>query len=339
MRRTVILLLSLLLVAVVAVYIGTRSGGKTPGSTPTTFQGDASANPFGVFFPPGVFDIQERVRLAQDLGVKYFRSFPVLVPTWNGECPECQIVRDAGLKFVLTVRNSPDIMAPASPPSDLGAYKQTVEDILRQYQPALVVVENEEDTPTYWTASADEYVTELRAVCEVAHSMKIPCANGGLLSGAVTWLVYQHYLDAGQASAAQSFASRGLQSYQQSRLTSPDYSRMIADHELSFLKQYKDAGADYINIHWYVGNDQALGEAARIVSDLSGLPVISNEMGQRDVDPDSVVRLMDKVLELRMPFAVWFSSDGRIARSLVDPDGSLRPNGEAFRSVIRQVFK
>jgi len=74
------------------------------------------------------------------------------------------------------------------------------------------------------------------------------------------------------------------------------------------------------------------------MKDLSGLPVISNEMGQHDTDPDAVTRMMDKVIELKVPIAVWFSSDGRLAKALVDPDGQLRPNGEAFREVIRRVF-
>jgi hypothetical protein len=39
-------------------------------------------------------------------------------------------------------------------------------------------------------------------------------------------------------------------------------------------------------------------------------------------------------VELGLPMAVWFGLDGPKARGLVNPDGTLRPTGEAFRQFI-----
>jgi hypothetical protein len=350
MRRTVLLILVLVVVVAGGVYLGTqvRSSGHQPsagetgpagsGPSPTTINTHRNHNPFGVFFNPRAFDVQTRIQMAQELGVKYFRTYPALVPTWNGQCLECQPVHDAGLQFVLTVRNSPSVTDPASPPTDLAAYKQTLASILSAYRPAVLVVENEEDTPTYWTGSPDQYVQELRAACEVSHSMGIPCANGGLVSVGVSWLVYQHLLDTHRDDEARAFVDHGLQPFQKIHLDSPDYIRGIADDELRLVKSYPEAGIDYINFHWYVADDVGFQDAVDVMKELSGLPAISNEIGQHDTDPNAVVRMMDKVIELNVPYAVWFSSDGRLAKALVDPDGQLRPNGEAFRQVIDRVF-
>jgi hypothetical protein len=44
------------------------------------------------------------------------------------------------------------------------------------------------------------------------------------------------------------------------------------------------------------------------------------------------------VVELGLPIAVWFSVDAAKARALVNPDGSLRPTGEAFQRFIAEHF-
>ncbi|MDR7470356.1 MAG: hypothetical protein QN152_08560 [Armatimonadota bacterium] len=38
--------------------------------------------------------------------------------------------------------------------------------------------------------------------------------------------------------------------------------------------------------------------------------------------------------DLRLPYAVWFSIDAARARALMNPDGTLRPTGEAFRAFM-----
>lgn len=350
MRRAAIVILTLVVVGAAAFYLGTRlqsnqaqpptigPTGSNPTSPVSPSRGKSKNNPFGIFFNPQLFDIQTRVRLANELGVKYFRTTPVLVPAWNGQCAECSDVQGAGLQFILTIRNSDSVQSPASPPTDINAFKATVGQILDQYKPAVVVAENEENTPGFYTGSADQYGTELKAVCDVAHSKGIKCADGGIISESVTWMVYFNYVDRGQTAQAQSFAQRAFSGQAQAQIASGNTQegKMVADRTMQFVDQLKTAGADYVNLHWYVPDAQALGESVSYFKKLTGLPVISNEMGQRQVDPSWVNNMLSEAFNLKMPVVVWFSSDARLAKALVDSNGSLRDTGQAFRTFVQQ---
>lgn len=347
MRKWLILLLALAVIAVGAFYLGTRLQSSGPPGPTTQASGPSITppaepvkNPFGVLVSPRNFDLETRIRISQDLGVRYFRSFPALVPTWNGECSECDAVHQAGLEFVLSIRNTPSEMSAASPVSDVAAFKRTVGEILDQYKPALAVAENEEDVTRYWSGTPDQYIAELEAVCEVAHQHDTKCANGGITYTGATWLTYNHYLETGETDKAESFAQRGLDKSQQGRLSSPQglqAMQQVVDHEMSLVSRYKDAGVDYVNIHWYQADAQAFEETVRYIKQLTGLPVITNEIGEKFIpDPNVVTGLLAAVLDLKLPMAVWFSADIGFARGLVNPDGSLRPNGMAFAEFVHQ---
>jgi len=327
------------LLLVLSLAAACTQGGSGGGTTTPPDNGKAPDNQFGVYLSPRDFDIEERIRLAQEMGVRYFRSYPALVPVWNGQCSECSAVQAAGLQFILTIRNTANLGSAAGSISDIEGFKRAVGEILDQYKPALAIVENEEDVPRYFTGTADDYISELRTVCELAHQRGIKCANGGITYTGVTWLTYQHYVDAGQLSEAQSFSLRGLDRGQQSRLSSPQgqqVAQQVVDHEMSLVTHYKDAGADYMNIHWYPADAGAFMESVQYFEELTGLPVISNEIGQQhSTDPGAVTAMLNAIVELKMPIAVWFSSDSGFADGLVDPDGSLRSNGSAFASFVQ----
>jgi hypothetical protein len=287
-----------------------------------------------------LFGIEERVALAADLGVEYLRSSAVFVDSWDGGCGECKAVRQAGLRFVLTIRNSAHVREAASPPGDPEAYGEAVREILGAYRPALVVIENEENTRNFYLGSAEEYGAQLRVACTVAHDLDIPCANGGLLSGSVAFLVYQHYVDAGQRDDADSFAGRAFEPWQMNRLRSPggpEWIQARMGEVRGFLAEYPAAGADFVNFHWYVADRQALEEAVAYLQDATGLPAITNEVGQRDLDPGTTSSVLSGLRELGLRYAVWFSIDATLARALVEPDGTLRQTGVAFRSFVLEA--
>ncbi|MDR7568210.1 MAG: glycosyl hydrolase, partial [Armatimonadota bacterium] len=104
----------------------------------------------------------------------------------------------------------------------------------------------------------------------------------------------------------------------------------------ALLSAYRAAGVDYVNFHWYIADTRALEEAAAYLRAQTGLPVITNEIGQHTEDPNQTTAVMSKVMESGLPVAVWFSVDAPKARGLVNLDGSLRPTGEAFRSFVLQ---
>jgi hypothetical protein len=358
MKRLVLALLVLLLVLVsVGVFVGLRltgdrpepRAGLSPSESPTQPsptgprpRRPARGNPFGVFFNPRQFDPETRVGLAAELGAHYYRSYPVLAPAWNGECfDDCEEVSGAGLRYFLTIRNTASIQAPAAPVTDLEAFKDTVATAIEVFEPAIIAVENEEDVPGFFTGTSEQYLAELEAACEVAHRMDVLCSNGGLTGGSVTFLVYQHLVETGDLQKAQDFAQRTFEDYQLRRFNAPDFDQFIVervDYLKGFILNYKEAGADYINFHWYVGDPEALADTVRYFEEATGLPAVTNELGPDTVDFDITNRLMQTLRDLDVRFAIWYSTDARIARALVDRDGTLRPSGQAYAEFIRSHF-
>ncbi len=296
-----------------------------------------SPNPFGVMLPPALArSPKAMVQVAQDLGVAYLRPEAIFLDRWDGSCPPCEAALQGGLGLVLTVRNGGG-PSPSMPPSDLDAYRQRLGRVLDRYRPALLVVENEENSALFYSGSPEQYGQELRAACQVAHQRGIPCTNGGLVSSLVALLVYQHYLERGQADAARSFAARAFDPRQREELGSA-LARQQLEKGRALLAQYRAAGADYVNFHWYIADAAALGEAVAYLREATGLPVVCNEMGQHNDDPRVTTALMEQALSLGLPIVVWFGLDGPQARGLMEPDGTLRPTGEAFRGFLHKRF-
>ena len=66
-----------------------------------------------------------------------------------------------------------------------------------------------------------------RAACQVAHARGVPCTNGGLVSTLVALLVYNHYRQGGQTTAAQDFATRAFTPEEARLLNSPKAEEQI----------------------------------------------------------------------------------------------------------------
>jgi hypothetical protein len=277
----------------------------------------------------------EGTEVMKTLGAVYYRPSSVFLDQWNGTCPECDVAIRAGLKLVLTIRNSGP--KPTAPPQDLLTFQRTLGQVLDKYRPVVLVVENEENSALFYTGTPEEYAAELQSACEVAHQKGIPCTNGGLVSTLVALLVYDHYLQSGESDKAQDFSARAFSEDIRDKLGSPEAQRQIEKGKL-LLDSYRKSGADYVNFHWYIQDTCALEEAVGFLRQQTGLPVITNEVGQFNDDPNQTTRVMGKIVELKIPIAVWFGLDGPKARGLVDPDGHLRPTGEAFRDFIAQRF-
>ena len=293
-------------------------------------------NPFGLMLPSQLVRSSQGMQIAKALGAVYFRPASIFLDQWNGTCPECDIALNAGLQLVLTVRNSGPL--PTAPPSDLAAYQRTLGQVLDKYRPVVLAVENEENSALFYTGTPEEYAAELTAACQVAHQKGIPCTNGGLVSALVALLVYDHYLKSGQSATAQDFAIRALTPDLQRQLNSPQAQEQI-DKGQALLSAYRAAGADYVNFHWYIADTRALEEAVAYLRAQTGLPVITNEIGQFTDDPNQTTAIMGKIVELGLPIAVWFGLDGPKARGLVNLDGSLRPTGQAFQRFIQQNLR
>ena len=324
MKRIVVMAVTL------AVLIASATG--SPSAPRPTGQ-----NPFGVMLPSRLVRSPGGIEVAKTLGAVYFRPSSIFLDKWNGTCPECEIALKAGLKLLLTVRANGQGQA-TSPPRDLAAYQRILSQVLDTYRPAVLVVENEENSALFYTGTPEEYASELKAACEVAHARGIACTNGGLVSLLVASLVHDHYLESGQTAAARDFAARAFTPRERRLLKSPKAQEQIRKGK-ALLASYRAAGADYVNFHWYIADPRALAEAVTYLKAQTGLPVLTNEIGQHTDDPDQTKAILSKVVELKLPIAVWFSVDAPKARALVNPDGTLRPTGEAFKHFIESTFR
>jgi hypothetical protein len=277
------------------------------------------------------------VELAKQLGVVYFRPNAVFADAWRGSDKECETAKNAGLQLILTVRNNGGNRKPTTPPKDLNQYKKTISEIIDKYRPAVLVIENEENSSLFYTGTMDEYATQLKVACEVAHAKGIKCTNGGLVSTLVALLVYDNYLRQGNKTRAESFAARVFSPQERRQLGSPRYHEQV-NKGRALLEVYKLSDIDYVNFHWYETDPITLEEAATYLRTATGLPLITNEIGQHDTNVETTKALMEKVIELGFPYAVWFSVDAPRAKALTNSNGTLRETGRAFQDFIKRTF-
>jgi hypothetical protein len=333
--KLIMMVVAIILSGLIAFCNGSPTAPQ-PADSATALQ-PTGQNPFGLMLPSQLVRSSQGMHIAKALGAVYLRPSAIFLDEWNGTCAECDIALKAGLQLVLTVRNNGRRQA-TSPPSDLAAYQRTLSQVLDTYRPAVLVVENEENSALFYSGTPEEYAAQLRAACEVAHQKGIPCTNGGPVSLLAALLVYDHYLKSGQTTAAQSFADRAFTPKERQLLNSPKAQKQIRKGK-ALLASYRAAGADYVNFHWYIADTRALEESVAYLKSQTDLPVITNEIGQHSDDPNHTTAIMGKVVELGLPIAVWFSVDALKARALVNPAGSLRPTGEAFQRFIESTFR
>ncbi|MBI3098284.1 MAG: hypothetical protein HYY93_08600 [Planctomycetes bacterium] len=300
-------------------------------------------HPFGLLLSGR--DVKEKTLRARAVGARYYRTVQaVFTGAWKGRSEECEAAREAGLELVLTVRNGDGGGKPSGPPADIEAYRRRVGEILDACKPSLLVVENEENSKAlFYTGTPEEYHRQLAAAAEVAHAREIKCANGGLVSDLVAILVAEAMIARGEVEKGEALLTRSLNERGNvKRLRTTEKYREQRERGTALLAGYKAAGIDYVNFHWYNADPADLGEAVKCLRETTGLPVISNELGQqKNEDPAQVRAIMGKIVELELPVAIWFSidvPDHAQARALFNEDGSLRPNGEAYRDFLKEKY-
>lgn len=297
--------------------------------------GTGRSNPIGLMLAaPGLTQSQE-VDLAHSLGAAYYRpSSAIFLDRWTGSCAECALGTQAGMKLILSVSTGRTDGMPASPPTDLQAYRTQVADVLAKVHPFVLSVENEENSQLFYAGTPEQYGVELRAACDVAHAQGILCTNGGLVSKLVALLVYDDYQRSGKSDLARSFAQRVFTPAEQALLGSPAVlDHLDKGHRL--IDQYRASGVDYVNFHWYIPDAAALAEGVDYLKRATGKAVMTNEMGQQDQLASTVTSLLGKALELQLPIVVWYSIDSPLAFALTDASGGLRAGGQAFQTFMR----
>lgn len=311
----------------------------TPTPSPTPTPQPSVSNPFGIMTWGD--DNSTKMQIANNLGAKYYRPLSVFLDSWQGACSECDAAVNAGLKLVLTVRNNGGAGQSTTPSSNLNAFKQTLGQIVDKYKPKVLVIENEENSDLFYTGSPEQYLAELKAGCEVAHSKNIKCTNGGLVSKLVVVLVSQSYLP--DANKADDYLKRALTPEDYASVTasigSPLWLSQIQRGQ-NLLAGYKANGADFVNFHWHQENAETIPEAVTYLSTASqGLPVLNNEISpQKSINANQVTSFMQKVVELNWPYAIWYSNDADGIggpTALTDKGGTLNDSGKAYQKFIK----
>lgn len=320
--------------------IGFLLGVLTIGGGPTRAAekpAETVKNPFGVMIGAGSLSSSQRMHLVKTLGGASVRPIAIFLDRWEGIDAECDAALKEGVPLILTVRNSGGMGKPSAPPIDLAAYKKSLAVVLDHYHPELLVIENEENSKAFYSGTPEQYRGELAAAVEIAHRKNIPCTNGGLASMLVAALVYDDYVQHGEKAKADSFAGRVFTQAARSVLNGQEARDSIARGK-ALLGAYKATKIDYVNFHWFLPDPDALGEAVTFLRRQVDIPAITNEIGQRDLRPETVTTLLSKVLDLKLPYAVWYSIDSPTAKALTDRDGTLRANGTAFQKFMKSHF-
>jgi hypothetical protein len=329
----------------------TPTGVSQP--TPTSRPSPVKNNPFGIFINFNIYKAPvSGIGIAKTLGASYYRTHVTL--TENLESKETLAAVNSGLKSILTIRYNGGrrngIDYPTTPPFDFDFLRTAISGVIDKYHPTVLIYENEENLSNSFAGTKPEYLAGLKVVCEVAHEKGIKCANGGISAGASVLVTAYHY-EVEQPDPAKftivtdNTLGSGLNKIFEDggRTTS---NKTIQNKYIKPVKEliyyYKSSGADYMNFHWYSQNTQALQLVAAFLKNESGLPLITNEFGQRTTDtPEGLSQVMQTIDNLQIPIAVEFCFDDPAFndKALVNPDGTLRPDGEAFQQFISQRYR
>lgn len=285
--------------------------------------------------------VRERISAARELGVNLFRPWDITLADWPEGKADAEAFAKAGFRLILTVRNngrSGTPPTPSTPPGDLEAYKARLRDVLETLRPEVVVIETELGSKSYFRGTAEAYGRQLRAAVEVGRECGVKVTNGGFGGKMLTALVHEDYLRRRLPAEADSFARRACTEDQYRQLREPDEPKklreMIAFGE-ALLAQYRRAGIDYLNFHWYNDDPEALEETSAFLERHTGLQPMINEIGHSQQNPNGVKALLAKIVELGLPYAVWYSVTRHDATPLQSSSKGWRDDGIAFRAFMR----
>lgn len=324
----------------------TVSATDTPTSTPTSAPTVAS-NPFGV-----MMNLASYPNVPALLGAEYGRNLTAaFVEAYNGSCPTCAHVVQAGKIPLITFRTNGGLGSPSTPMTDTALISNVVRSVIDQYHPLYVVWGNEENSITFYTGTASDFRIEYEAACEAAHSRDTLCTNGGPTYAGVVYGMLADLIDAGKQAEYCNLATKTVEAADASRICAvTSISQLTAQEQTiitkirALLPVYREVG-DAANFHWYSNTTNASGaaEAFELVynwfSAKVSKPVIVNEFGLRVDDSVALRALMLKCVALGVETCIYFNipGGGAPAIPLSDLSGTLTPMGEAFAAVVEEI--
>ncbi len=315
----------------------------------------AQDNHLGITLPGLSGPPQRRIDVAKQLGATWYRPASVYLNSVE-KCEDCDAAQAAGLNISLVVRNAAE-GKPSAPITNPDDFKKKLHAVLDHVKPAILVVEDEPEDQRNFSGTPEEYRTELVAACEVSHSLKIPCTNGGLSSANIGNLVIDQRFAADQLDAvnfgitteltrihtgsrlnvnifnkglghdksADAQLIKGTQEYL-------DKNKAEIDRTRKFLDAINQARPDRLNFHWYELQPDNVPKVLDTLHELSKLDLMCDEMGQKEQRAFEVGEKIKNALGNYVWPTIWQGTDQKDGIvGLVEKNGKLRPNASAFQ--------
>lgn len=308
-----------------------------------------------------VSPIEQFAQVAPLLNLQVGRCGTTLTSTVTGL--QYQTVTDANVEASITINNWPldglhdfptgaefDTWAAA-----LTAYLQGIVD--GDYNVQLITLENEPNNTGYRALTSDsatKYLAMLTRLVQIntdgCFNMKI--ANGGYTGPNFKYLVYKWLVAEGRADDAESFLTAEFTSGNITPIRNNNFENIgnnafVCNFLRTEMAGLAATGADYANFHWYsstadttpaLPNVQNILFAKQFVEAATGLPAITNEIGQRNTLASYPPAMLGALVDAGMPYILWYSGDGNAAYGLHDPaTGVLRESGTAFTGFVQNM--
>lgn len=299
-----------------------------------------------------------KISVLKNLNSSYTRN-TIIMDNWTGRNFDYEKYVENGIETFLNLNNS--VAKKKSPPpfvTDTVAYKIKMDEILNEYSPPIIAIENEEGNFEKHEGSMQQYINQLTAAMSVIHKHNLKGTNGGFSSNPITFLVYRYYFNRGEFDKAADFADRCIDPKFWNKLShpglKPGFEESISKWD-SLMQAYRTVPIDYVNIHFYEAiryrgsvnatelckniksiTPGALQEICDYIYDVTGKKTVSNEMGTLNTQPALVTSMMNECINVNMDYCIWFSGDWGPDNSfaLHNADGSIKPSGRAFRDFI-----
>ena len=257
-------------------------------------------------------------------------------------------LRAMGFDIVLTARANDLGPGGATLPLDaagIANFKAQLADAIDAVHPSWVMVENEETAPKFYAGTATQYLAELRAAIEVGHAHGVKVTDSGITNVPVALVVWDRLRAAADPGADDylrgAVGRLGAQRKVERLIADPGMLQSDPATAAAFanaqelLAGFRGSGMDAADFHWYGPSAASLGATVDWYHDLTGLPIVTTEIGQYDADPATVIRFLDTLTAHHVKVVQWFDTDGDPAVGLHDAPGTLRPNGVAFADWMR----
>jgi hypothetical protein len=338
------------------------------------FAAPGCSSQVGTFLPHLVngttsYSTSDQIAEAKALGVRIQRIHQVVGQALSSDV---QAFANNGIQTQLTIKATAGKQTqPIDTPEAQAAFRTGLSSLLDQYKPPLLSVENEPTADIFYGGTADQYLTELRIAVDVARAHNVAITDGGIPGGTIALVAWNHIRTTRGTTAADAYlntvfrgasgvwvvgdltgvAANDPDPYSHLSRAAPRQNWIDAEYLLSqYGTDPGDVPLTYVNFHWYVLDDvggykttgytdaEALTDTIDAIKEITGRPVVTNEIGQHGTTPEAVSGTLHVVLDQEnLLYVIWFDADGIPAHGLFDPAlgvGHLRPSGETFRDTL-----